>query len=110
MQGAAEWVLEKCSHSLGSDGTVVLMTPEHKLQLLEIVSQMANRGLRTLCLSHTDFPCSGNPEDFFETPYDENLVASCIVGIKVSSVSRWCNLIICDDACWRVKICLASNN
>ena len=83
MQGAAEWVLEKCSHSMGPDGAVVPMAREHRVQLLQIVSQMANRGLRTLCLSHTDFASTGNPADFLERPYDENLVATCIVGIKV---------------------------
>lgn len=46
---------------------------------------MASRGLRTLCLTYTDFPASapGRPEDFFETSHDEDLVVNCIVGIKV---------------------------
>ena len=51
-------------------------------------AQMASRGLRTLCLTYTDFPASapGRAEDFFETSHDEDLVVNCIVGIKVC----WC--------------------
>jgi P-type Ca2+ transporter type 2C len=50
---------------------------------------MASRGLRTLCLTYTDFPATapGRPEDFFETSHDDDLVVNCIVGIKVRWVS-----------------------
>lgn len=83
MQGAAEWVLEKCTASLNSEGAIVPLSGEQRQDLIEIVTQMAERGLRTLCLSYTDFPAEGNPADFLEVSYDENLVAMSILGIKV---------------------------
>lgn len=53
---------------------------------------MASRGLRTLCLSYTDFPetSPGRPEDFFETSHDEDLTMLCIVGIKVRPACGLC--------------------
>ncbi len=69
------------------DGSVVPLGAEQRAELNEVVTQMANRGLRTLCLSYTDFPAEGNPPDFLEKSYDENLVAICIVGIKVRVVA-----------------------
>ena len=86
LQGAAEWVLEKCTASLNSDGAVVPLAGEQRQDLIEIVTQMAERGLRTLCLSYTDFPAEGNPADFLEVSHDENLVAMCILGIKVHTL------------------------
>ena len=65
---------------------------------------MASRGLRTLCLTYTDFAATapGRPEDFFETSHDDNLVVNCIVGIKVrwrlalcpAKRRRWCGAIL----------------
>ena len=83
VQGAAEWVLDKCTRSLNADGVVVPMSVEQRADFNAIVTEMANKGLRTLCLSYTDFPAKGNPADFLDVPYDENLIATCIVGIKV---------------------------
>ena len=90
MQGAAEWVLEKCTRTLNADGVVAALQPEHRTELTSAIANLASRGLRTLCLSYTDFPADGNPDDFLEKPYDENLIATCIVGIKVErSIETW---------------------
>ena len=84
-QGAAEWVLQKCTHYLNADGLAEEMTEEQRVTLDGTVTDMASRGLRTLCLAYTDLPLvdDSRPSDFFETPHVEGLIATCIVGIKV---------------------------
>jgi Ca2+-transporting ATPase len=85
VQGAAEWVLQKCTHCLNSEGLVDEMTEEQRNVLTETITDMASRGLRTLCLAYTDLPFEDDsrPADFFDSPHEESLVATCIVGIKV---------------------------
>ncbi len=84
-QGAAEWVLQKCTHFLNTDGLAEEMTEEQRAALDGVVTDMASRGLRTLCLAYTDLPLidDSRPPDFFEAPHVESLIATCIVGIKV---------------------------
>ena len=86
-QGAAEWVLQKCTHFLNTDGLAEEITEEQRAALDGIVTDMASRGLRTLCLAYTDLPLvdESRSPDFFESPHVEALIATCIVGIKVRS-------------------------
>ena len=85
VQGAAEWVLQKCTHFLNTDGLADEMTEEQRTALYEVVTEMASRGLRTLCLAYTDLPLvdESRPADYFENPHADALIATCIVGIKV---------------------------
>ena len=84
-KGAAEMVLTRCIAAIGADGEPKALSEQGKEELLRTVTQMASRGLRTLCLAYTDFPESDSRRsaDFFsQAPPEHNLTALCIVGIK----------------------------
>lgn len=85
-KGAAEWVLRRCTHLYDEYGNVVEMTPQRQEELLDIVTEMAKRGLRCICLSHTDYDLvdGERPSNFFREAeeVDKNLIAMAIVGIK----------------------------
>ena len=83
-KGAAEIVLQHCVGMVNAEGQVVPMTAELQDELLAMLTAMASRGLRMLCLSYRDFPLvdPGRPEDFFAMPHEEQLTALCFVGIK----------------------------
>ncbi|GLC43787.1 hypothetical protein PLESTB_000907900 [Pleodorina starrii] len=84
-KGAAEWVLKRCT-SMYDGGRIVEMTEVERARLVEVVTSMAKRGLRCICLTYTDYPLvdDSRPADFFEDSdyLDRNLVAMAIVGIK----------------------------
>jgi hypothetical protein len=75
----------RCTRFVGPDGAVHWLTDAMRSDLLATVTEMASRGLRTLCLAYTDFPATdaSRAPDFFEAPPDDDLVAAAIVGIKV---------------------------
>ncbi|EFJ50671.1 hypothetical protein VOLCADRAFT_88435 [Volvox carteri f. nagariensis] len=84
-KGAAEWVLKRCT-SMYDGARVIEMTEVERARLMEVVTGMAKRGLRCICLTYTDYPLvdDSRPLDFFEDSdyLDRNLVAMAIVGIK----------------------------
>ena len=47
-KGASEWVLKESVRVTESDGTTVALTEAKREELMDIVTQMASRGLRTL--------------------------------------------------------------
>lgn len=49
---ASAQVLSRCVSMVDSSGGTVPMTPQLLSSLLDTVTQMASRGLRTLCLSY----------------------------------------------------------
>ena len=56
-----------------------------RTELEEATTDMASRGLRTLCMTYRDFPANvERPADFFETPPDSELICCAITGIKAS--------------------------
>lgn len=59
-KGASEWVLEKAVAMCNHDGTTKRMTPERKQELLDIVTEMASKGLRTLVRSTQTVISCGN--------------------------------------------------
>ena len=72
-------VLEQCTTMLDKAGQVVDLTASDKAHLLDVVNDMASRGLRTLAITFADYPNSTPPD---ESP-DYNLTVMAIVGIKV---------------------------
>ena len=78
-------MLQNCTHCLNSEGLVDEITEEQRTALMETITEMASRGLRTLCLAYTDLPLEdeSRPADFFDSPHEESLIVNCIVGIKV---------------------------
>ncbi|KAL3138057.1 hypothetical protein ABBQ38_005290 [Trebouxia sp. C0009 RCD-2024] len=84
-QGAAEIVLRSCSKAVSADGGTVPLDSTLRSELEGTTTDMAARGLRTLCITYRDFPSSaGLPADSFETPPDSELICCAITGIKAS--------------------------
>lgn len=86
-KGAAEIVLRSCTGVMTPGGEVQPLTESGREQLGQQVTDMASRGLRTLCLSYRDvdplleaLPAAQGTQR--QRPADEDLVACCIVGIK----------------------------
>ncbi len=82
MQGAAEMVLDRCTRYIETDGSIVELSDEKKKELGDMISSMADKGLRTLCLSYRDYQADSDDQLPEESP-DEDLTACCVVGIKV---------------------------
>jgi Ca2+-transporting ATPase len=84
-KGAAEWVLKRCT-AMYNGSAVVEMSPDARASLMEVVTGMAKRGLRCICLTYTDIPLVDDSRgaDFFEDSenLDRSLVCLAIVGIK----------------------------
>ncbi len=82
-KGASEWILKDCTHHLNENGEVVPLTEEKRKFLEKHILSMAEKALRTLCLSYRDFPSKDAlPMKYEENPPDhENLILQCIVGI-----------------------------
>ncbi|GFR48829.1 hypothetical protein Agub_g10782 [Astrephomene gubernaculifera] len=85
-KGAAEWVLRRCTALLRPDGSTEPMDPRKLEEMITLVTSMAKRGLRCICLSYRDYPATDpeRPPDFFEDAdkVDNGLIAFAIVGIK----------------------------
>ena len=64
-KGAADWVIAKCVASVDASGRRVAMGEGERRALLGVVTEMAGRGLRTLCLAYRDFPAgAAQPDDW----------------------------------------------
>ncbi|GIL57498.1 hypothetical protein Vafri_12720 [Volvox africanus] len=85
-KGAAEWVLRRCTALLQPDGSTIPMDQAKLEEMINLVTAMAKRGLRCICLSYRDYPANdpGRASDFFEDAnlVDNGLIAFSIVGIK----------------------------
>jgi len=83
-KGAAEIVVDRCVSYFDATGNVASLQQGKKAEILEYVTQMASKGLRTIALAHTDFPAedASRPATFFDNAPDENLILMAIVGIK----------------------------
>ena len=77
-------MLARCSHFLDSQGNRVVLSEEKRTELKGIVTMLAQQGLRTLCLTYRDFGSGTDPSSpAFDVPPEDDLTATCIVGIKV---------------------------
>eukprot|EP00879_Flechtneria_rotunda_P002036 GHRR01002214.1.p1 GENE.GHRR01002214.1~~GHRR01002214.1.p1 ORF type:complete len:850 (+),score=231.92 GHRR01002214.1:2125-4674(+) len=89
-KGAAEWVLQKCNKVAVSnpDGSVTTqpLDESSRAALLEVVVNMASRGLRCICLATRQLPLEdpNRPADYFEDSAnaDQDMTALAVVGIK----------------------------
>ena len=102
-KGAPEYMLDSCSFFYAKDGNIVPITPKFRDIVKAIVSQLANKSLRTLIIAYKHFPedhptvrkqlsvlksskSSRRESDRKENPiFNENpkeLVLIAIVGIK----------------------------
>ena len=81
-QGAAEMVLDRCTRYIETNGSTANLNDDKRRELGDIISNMADKGLRTLCLAYRDYSSSQDAEVPEDSP-DEDLTACCIVGIKV---------------------------
>ena len=74
-------MLRKCTSYTDEAGRVQPLGPEIRRELEDMITEMASTGLRTLCLTYADISADANLD--FEAPPDVDLIACCIVGIKV---------------------------
>ncbi|GAX73955.1 hypothetical protein CEUSTIGMA_g1405.t1 [Chlamydomonas eustigma] len=85
-KGAAEWVLDRCVSVYNGDGELVPMTSARRADLLQVVEDMASRGLRCICVAESDLPLHdpARPPDYFDNvdQVDSRLTALAILGIK----------------------------
>ena len=75
-------VLDRCTKYIEADGSAADLNNDKRQELSEVISSMADKGLRTLCLSYRQYEAQSNGQLPEESP-DEDLIACCIVGIKV---------------------------
>ena len=88
MQGASEMVLKVCENAVDSTGRPVQLSDDLRKELDKAVTEMASKGLRTLCLAVRDFPPE-RPAGFFDEPPTQELTLCCLVGIKVGTKFLW---------------------
>jgi len=91
-KGAQEVVLSRCSHYVGSDGSVQDITPDVIDDFMSHSNSYARRGMRTLALAYADLPAGTNLEATSSTiknsdgsdgfVAETNLVAVGLVGIE----------------------------
>ena len=82
-KGASEWVMKDCTKVLDKSGDALPMTAEKRSEIENLINQMADRALRTLCLAHKDYKSAAElPSDWRSNPPDNSdLICDCIVGI-----------------------------
>ena len=78
-------VLKVCENVVDRSGRPVQLTEELRKELESAVTEMACKGLRTLCLAVRDFAPS-RPDGFFDEPPAQELTLCCLVGIKVRAL------------------------
>ncbi|GLC40623.1 hypothetical protein PLESTM_001094100 [Pleodorina starrii] len=85
-KGAAEWVLRRSTALLQPDGSTIPLDKAKLEEMIALVTSMAKRGLRCICLTYRDYPANDptRSPDFFEDAdqVDNGLIAFAIVGIK----------------------------
>ncbi|KAL9656167.1 hypothetical protein ABK040_007784 [Willaertia magna] len=91
-KGASEIVIKLCTKIMKTDGTLEDMTKEKEHEMMHYIEEMANQGLRTLCLAYRDVDPSYDFNSLEEennylqnldpSTIEEDLVCIAIVGIK----------------------------
>eukprot|EP00752_Nemacystus_decipiens_P003489 g3222.t1 len=78
---AADWGFN--SISVKDSGEVVDMTPAKRQELEELILDMANNALRTLCLAHMDYASKSELDEGYEieSPDADNMILDAVVGI-----------------------------
>mmetsp|Transcript_2008 Transcript_2008/g.4528 ORF Transcript_2008/g.4528 Transcript_2008/m.4528 type:complete len:1102 (+) Transcript_2008:36-3341(+) len=86
VKGAAEVVLKRCSHYLGTDGQAVPMTADTEADIAHTIKQMAVKALRTIVIAFrelpTGFDLNASDSDGYPLVEHEKLTFITVVGIK----------------------------
>jgi Ca2+-transporting ATPase len=80
-KGASEIILALCTSYINKDGKVSSMSNELRKELETVIEDMANQGLRTICMAYrpvNESPDLWDDQDAMET----NLICIGLVGIK----------------------------
>ena len=80
-KGASEIVVKLCTKQMMADGTVEPFGADDLKSAEEAITQMASRGLRTLCIAYSEMQVDPSTLDP-ERPPEENLTLIGIAGIK----------------------------
>ena len=91
-KGASEIVVKLCSRYLRADGNIEEMNPEKESEMMRYIEEMANQGLRTICIAYRDvnpdveFSSREDERDYLDkldpVSIEEDLICIGIVGIK----------------------------
>lgn len=83
-KGAAEVILARATKYVNIDGKITDITPGKRIELNQIITEMAESALRTLCIAHRDFVRGDLPDDLSTLPEapEEELVVNAIFGIQ----------------------------
>ncbi|TYZ65339.1 hypothetical protein PybrP1_012663 [[Pythium] brassicae (nom. inval.)] len=83
-KGAAEVVLAQSVKYINKEGNAMDISAIKRAELNGIITKMADSALRTICISHRDFPSGALPSDLQSMPEapEEELVVSAICGIQ----------------------------
>lgn len=79
-KGASEIILQRSSHYINSKGAVVVLDQATRQKLLDVIQNMAQNALRTVCVAHRNLEqvsYDSDPEDI-----ECNLVLDALFGIK----------------------------
>jgi len=79
-KGASEIVLGLCSHYIADDGSLVHIDQSVRRELSAQIDDMAQKGLRTICIAFADHP--NYDEAWADHPPEFDLVCIALVGIK----------------------------
>uniref|UniRef100_A0A915AW34 Calcium-transporting ATPase n=1 Tax=Parascaris univalens TaxID=6257 RepID=A0A915AW34_PARUN len=96
-KGAAEIVLARCKYFIGSDGQAHPFNEQTRAELIAtVVTNMAENGLRTICIGYKDYiRTSAREAKFTEIPFDnesdvewdnESEISNDIVGIALCGI------------------------
>jgi len=83
-KGAAEVIVARAVKYVDLDGKISEITPTRRHELNQIITEMAEGALRTICIAHRDFAGGELPDnlsELTESPEDE-LVVNAIFGIQ----------------------------
>lgn len=83
-KGAAEVILSRATKYVNKEGHALEISASKRAELNGIITKMAESALRTICISHRDFPAGALPNDLqsmTDAP-EEELIVSAICGIQ----------------------------
>ncbi|KAG0365769.1 PMCA-type calcium-translocating P-type ATPase [Gamsiella multidivaricata] len=82
VKGASEIVLRSCTHYIDSEGQAKALDENARARFDQIISQYADKALRTIALSYRDIPSSEYKKFNEEDAPNDKLVCLGIVGIQ----------------------------
>jgi Ca2+-transporting ATPase len=109
-QGAPEILLAQCTNYLNALGDVEILTEELRKRVLQYISKMASKSLRTIALAMKDYPSVHEIADM-ENPPEDGYTLVGIMGLQdplraeVPEAVKVC-MYVCMYVCEREYVCM----